>query len=303
MIKNILVTGTSGEMGKFIPPILMEKGYNVTGFDCAPPKGLQGMWPDYDYLAVKGDLTSLSDCMRAITLAQADAIVHIGAIKGQTELRPGMKRAQVLDEDAAMKANVMGTYYLMDAARRLGVKKVIMASTNYTLGFGGRISDKPYKVEYLPIDEEHPLRPEDTYGLSKMLAEEVLKSFSRAYGIKTVAFRYTWLNFPDQTYQRNKPIPSNPNHVGGFINGTHDYLDIRDAAQAILLALENNNLDDFEAFYLATDTSYAEDTKDLVARIWPDLAEMAKCIKGTEGVISIQKAKDKLGYKPQYSWR
>src|SRR5690606_33468429 len=137
-----------------------------------------------------------------------------------------------------MRVNTMGTYYLMDAARRFGVKTVVAASSYYVLGLGFRISGRPFQVDYLPIDEDHPLRPEDTYSLSKLMNEETLKAYGLAYGIRTVAFRLNGVDYPSMRdmYRYDIAPEARPNHVGGPVGTTHQYIDPRDAAQAFHLA-------------------------------------------------------------------
>jgi UDP-glucose 4-epimerase len=319
MKKNILVTGGSGHLGNFVCPFLMENGYNVTSFDIAPQKpdsknGKAGI------PFVMGNITSLGDCMRAITVSQADIIVHLAAIPFNTELQPPYKRVynpkltdgirfqQMLPEHAAFEVNTMGAYFIMDAARRLGVKKVIAASSFFVLGNGFRISETPYVPEYLPMDEESPLLPEDTYSLSKVLCEEIYMTFSRAYGIGVVAMRLMGVYYHDSEF-------ANPAHFGitvppaddenkGYLGGnTYQYVDARDVSEFVRLAVEAENLKPFEAFFVATDTRYKEPTVEAVKRRWPSLIEKAKDIPGTEGLISIKKAERLLGYKSAYSWR
>jgi nucleoside-diphosphate-sugar epimerase len=300
MIRNVLITGGAGGCARYTAAELRER-YNVTLFDRALPG--EGMYPwETDLPFVKGDLTSLSDCMRAITLAQADAIVHLGAIPFNSERQPGQQGAQHLAEDETMRVNTMGTFYLMDAARRLGVKRVVMASTFFVLGLGFRISDNPFIVEYLPIDEEHPLRPEDSYSLSKVLGEEILAAFSRAYGIQTVAFRLMGVDYPHWRRHSFGVTPeARPEGMKRF--SSFQYVEAEDVALACRLALEAEGLDSFEAFYLATDTTLAGETRPTLERCYPELAPMASGIQGYDGLISIEKARRKLGYEPQHSWR
>jgi nucleoside-diphosphate-sugar epimerase len=306
MIKNVLITGGAGGVGRYVAEELRGK-YGVTLFDRTLPSQVRHPWePDFPF--VLGDLTSLADCMRAISIAQADAIVHMGAIPFNTERQPfetgPFRGIQRMPEDETMRVNTMGTYYLLDAARRLGVKKVAAASTFYVLGLGFRISKKSFKVEYLPIDEEHPLCPEDTYSLSKVLNEETMAAFSRAYDIQCVAFRLMGVNYPHaQTHQFGVTPEAKPGHVGGPIGTTYQYVDARDVAQACRLALESEKLGGFEAFYLSTDTTLAEETRPVVERLYPDLKAMAANLKGHEGMISIKKAQELLGYQPKWSWR
>lgn len=318
MGKNILVTGGSGRLGNFVCPYLKEQGYNVSSFDIAPPA------PDSaNALAgipfVQGSLTNLGDCLRAFLFGQPELIVHLGAIAHNVDLHPPYAREynrQITDgvrfnyempEWSTMEINTMGSYYVMDAARRLGIKKVIAASSYFVLGIGFRLSGTSYQPHYLPMDEEHPLLPEDSYSLSKVCGEEIYKAFSRAYGQQVVAMRLLGVyyhNWPRNRHTFNVTVPAATEENQGYlISETYQYADARDIAAFVKLAIEADNLNPFEAFYVATDTKYSEPTSVIAARRWPFLAEMAKGIPGTEGLISIGKAEKLLGYRPQYSWR
>ena len=315
-MKNVLVTGGSGRLGTMVCSLLKESGYNVSSFDVVPPN------PESDNVKngipfVMGSTTNLGDCLRAVVFAQADIIVHLGAITHNVDLQPpfakeytlGMSKRfnQYRPEHDTMEINTMGTYYVMDAARRLGVKKVIFASSYFVLGIGFRLSGTTYQPHYLPMDENHPLLPEDVYSLSKVLGEEICESFTRAYGIQTVAMRLLGMyyhNAPVIRQQFNVTVPAATEEDKGWLLGsTYQYADGRDIAIFVKLAIEASNLKPFEAFFLATDTTYSEPTSVIAARRWPYLAEMAKDIPGTEGIISTKKAETLLGFKSQYSWR
>jgi nucleoside-diphosphate-sugar epimerase len=320
--KNILVTGGSGSLGNYVCPYLKELGYNIVSFDRFPAK------PDAENIKagipfVQGDLTSLGDCMRAILFAQADIIIHLGAIPFNPEVMPpfelhytnpritdGARFTQRLPEDAAMKINTMGSFYICDAARRLGVKYIIAASSFFVLGNGFRLSGTSYQPKYLPMDENHPLLPEDSYSLSKVLGEEIYKTFARAYGLQTVAMRllgvyYHNNEFSKQAYRFDRTIDGELEVTKGNLTGnTYQYVDARDVSVFIGQAIEGQDkLRPFEAFFLTTDTIYTEPTVGVVKKRWPQLVEMAKDIPGTEGLISHAKAAKILGYKPRYSWR
>jgi nucleoside-diphosphate-sugar epimerase len=320
MGKNVLVTGSSGMLGNYVCPYLKEYGYNVCGFDVA----LQS--PDSANAKsgipfVQGSLNSLGDCLRAIAFAQADVIVHLGAIRFNTELQPpyakeydtkivdGARFVHRMPEDATMEINTMGTFYVMDAARRLGVKQIVLASSYFVLGIGFRLSGTSYEPAYLPMDEEHPLLPEDTYSLSKVLGEEICRAFVRAYDMHVVAMRLLGVYYHDNETSRNinrfnVTVPAaTPGDKGYLISSTYQYVDARDIAVFVKLSIEASGLKPFEAFFMATDTTYNEPTSVIVPRRWPFLADKAKNIPGFEGIISIKKAERLLGYKPAYSWR
>jgi nucleoside-diphosphate-sugar epimerase len=161
------------------------------------------------------------------------------------------------------------------------------------------------------MDEAHPLLPEDSYSLSKVLGEEICKSFCRAYNMRVVSMRLLgvyYYNWPLNRHEFNITVPAATEQDKGYlVSNTYQYVDARDIAIFTKLSIEGinegTNLNPFEAFYISTDTKYTEPTSVIAARRWPFLAEMAKDIPGTEGLISIKKAEELLGYKPQYSWR
>ncbi|MDR2932153.1 MAG: NAD(P)-dependent oxidoreductase [Oscillospiraceae bacterium] len=301
MKHNVLITGGAGRLGRYVADELRTVS-EVTLFDRFAPDETPFPW-ETDLKFVKGDLISLGDCMRAITLAEADVIVHLGAIPNPTDQQPGKKTIQTRPEDLTMQSNVMGTYYLMDAARRLNVKKVIFASSYFTLGVGNRISGTPFEVEYLPLDENHPCRTEDTYSLSKVLGEEIIHAYCRAYGIKGVALRLMGISYPFRMHPTNITPQAPENGGGSFVSSTHQYVDCRDIAYVCRLALEKDLDSEFEPFFVVTDNQYAGKPKDVIAAAYPKLKDMAANIPDDEGVISCRKLKDMLGYESQYTWK
>ncbi len=318
--KNVLVTGAAGKLGNYVSEYLHKKGYNVTCTDVVLPK------PDSRIAKlklpfVKGDLLDLGDIMKAIAMAQCGTIVHLGAIPFNVELQPpydttpkkgpscgGVRSNYVMPEDNAMKINTMGTFYVMDAARRMGVKNVIAASSYYCYGLGMRISSVPFKPEYLPIDEKHPCTPEDTYSLSKHLGDEIMEAFCRAYDMNGIAMRLMGVYYPEvpwcrDCYKFGLDYITPENEDQGIINGdTHQYVDARDISYFIGLALEKK-LTGFEAFNLVSDTTFNPDSASFYAKRFPYIADMCKNIEGHEGIFSGKKAKELLGYESQYTWR
>lgn len=304
--KNVLITGGAGNLGRHVLEELKNDGYNVTLFDQTAPSAQRIPWECKGAMFVKGQLTDLADCMRAITLSRATCIIHLAALPFTSDQQPGKQwMPQMFPEDTTMQSNVMGTYYIMDAARRLGVKKVIFASSYYTLGLGFRISGKPFRVEYLPIDENHPQRPEDTYSLSKLLGEEILQAYARAYDIKCLALRLMGVSYPDHPYEMGNSIADkkDPGHRGGPNGTTGQYADARDIAQAVRLMIAKDLEVEFDVFNISTDNSFCDDPKVYVANLLPDLVGLAKDMGPEDELITCRKLKEIFGYKPQYSWR
>ncbi|MDR1972597.1 MAG: NAD(P)-dependent oxidoreductase [Treponema sp.] len=318
MAKKVLVTGGSGRLGNFVCPYLKEQGYNVSSFDMAP-SGPDSPNVKAGLPFVQGSLTDLGDCMRAISFGQPDVIVHLGAIRFNSEVMPpyngnwsssitdGARYGQRLPHEwDTMEINTMGSYFICDAARRMGVKNIVAASSYFVLGIGFRLSGTNFVPDYLPMDENHPLRPEDSYSLSKVLGEEIYQAFIRAFGLRVVAMRLLGVYYPTPGDKPdfNIVVPeATAEDKGYLISNTYQYVDARDISRFVKLSIEADNLEPFEAFYVSTDTKYNEPTAVIAARRWPFLAEKAKNIPGTEGLISIKKAERLLGYKPAFSWR
>ena len=309
MRKTVLITGGAGNLGRLVAQELAED-YRVVLFDRYAPDKVAIPW-DCKFPFLLGDQTSFEDCIRAISNAKPDVIVHNGAITHDSDIHDGkMNRTRFMmrqfqPEDNTMRINVMGTYYMMDAARRLNVKKVIFGSSYYVLGLGFRISNTPYQCDALPIDETHALRPEDTYSTSKLIGEEIVESFCRSYGMKGVAFRYMGISYPFRSYTFDQdPLKDKKEgFVGGPINTTYQYSDGRDIAYATHLAIDKDLPSHFEAFYISTDNVFKGETAPIVKALYPDLAHMADNIKGEDSIISDKKLRDMLGYAPKYSWR
>jgi nucleoside-diphosphate-sugar epimerase len=172
-----------------VAPYLQDQGYNVSCTDVVPfPADCENAKRKLPFF--KADLLNMGDCLQAVLWSECDAIVHLGAIPNNTELQPaydqtpkagvstaGARNTWRMPEDSTMKINTMGLYYILDAARRLKVKNFISATSYFSYGMGFRISGEPWIPHYLPVDEEHPCEPEDTYSLSKYLNEETMKPF------------------------------------------------------------------------------------------------------------------------------
>ena len=180
---RVLITGASGKLGAYVIRQLAE-GHELALMSRSRPASefAQFRW-------IRGDLSVWEDCRRAV--AGVDAIQHIGAQPWPTDHPAMQSRAQEMDLpfDATFKSNLVGTYYLMQAAVEAGVQTVVMAGSNCALGHVFRISDTAFPIDFLPIDETHPTYPEDSYSYTKRAGEDLLAAFSRAYGIRTCVTR------------------------------------------------------------------------------------------------------------------
>lgn len=280
---KVLVTGGSGNIGRSVVAELSSSGHEVTIFDVKGPEG-----PSVEF--VLGSVTEAKAIERAAK--GMDAIVHLAAIPA---LRPDVPGVEY------MHVNVAGTFNVLEAAAKESVGKVVMASSDSTLGFV--FCTHRFAPECFPIDEAHPLRPQDPYGLSKLLGEEVCKAATRKYGVQTVCLRFCWVWFEDTYAHRQDVLDGDINTLTKILWG---YVDVRDAAQACRLAVESTDPTPHDAFFItAADTFADTPSLDLIRTHFPEVRTVSNAyLAGPyKGLIDTSKARKLLGYAPQYTWR
>lgn len=319
-IKNILVTGGAGRLGNYVCPYLKELGYNVAATDIvAPNRESANVKAQIPF--IKADLLNCGELVKAIAFAQADLVVHLGAITGSTELQRPFEERKLgpapsgrmsmwrMEEDTCMKVNTMGTYYVLDACRRMDVKYCIGASSYYAYGQAGQIGGRPITIKSLPITEDHPMEPGDTYSMSKYFGEEMMKAFCRSYDMRCIAMRLMGVFYHDAPFAKfvyKFPVGCPTQNKNGYLDGGfEEHVDSRDIARFIGLAIEK--FDDlpnaFEAFHVWSCTHFDCETAVAYAAKYPAYGDMVKGIKGYDGLFSIEKARKLLGYEPLYDWK
>jgi nucleoside-diphosphate-sugar epimerase len=233
-----------------------------------------------------GDSTSVDDCLRAAE--GVEAIVHLAAVS--------------IASEATFRVNVLSTYAVLEAARQSGVGRIVMASSNCAMGHCFRTSGRPFEIHYLPLDEEHPSQVEDSYGLSKIVGEKMLETYSNAFGIEAIALRPAWCWGLNERAERLSGVFDAARGARGF----WAYIDMRDAANAFRLALEAKPRHNpwWGAFFIsAADTTAEEDSRDLFARFYPEYAELASGLNGRVSFFSSNAAARELGFAARFSWR
>jgi nucleoside-diphosphate-sugar epimerase len=228
-----------------------------------------------------GDLAAVADAV-----AGSDAVLHLSA----SHLEPGVKPADLF------RSNLIGVFNAHEAARIHGARRVVHWSSVAALGWSGQNDD--FMPDYLPIDEEHPLRATDAYGLSKAAGEAIAGFFSKQHGLETIALRHVWTITPPEWIELWKH--------GGKRHGRwihYAYLDVRDAAAAARRALEIA-APGHTVLYLAADDSCAPaPLAELLPRMRPEIGLKAAGLVGTQSAISNARAKSLLGWKPVHTWR
>ena len=275
---RLLITGGGGRLGRWVVEELRSDHEVVVA-------GLEDKLPDAVWPGVRYEQVDLTDVQAVARVTDgAEAIVHLAAIPSPIGREP---------EDVFAN-NMISTFNVVEAAICQGARKVIYSSSGSALGFAFRFRDMV--PDYMPMDEEHPLRPQDAYGLSKWLGEEILEAATRRTGIRTIVLRPTSVVGPEDYAERVPRMLKNS-------SGTLSYVDARDVARAVRAALDNTDIDHDRFFITADDALSREPLAVAFPRRFPGSEAVCAGLTGTEGPISCAKAKRILGYRPQHSWR
>ncbi len=289
---RIFFTGGSGKAGKHVAPFLAEQGHQVTNVD------LVGLGhPDVADLQV--DLTDLGATFSAMAglatmdeldLPQKpayDAVVHFAAVP----------RILLTSDARTYATNTLSTYHVLEAATRLGIPKIVFASSETTYGICFAQGER--RPLYVPVDEEHPTVPEDAYAMSKVAGEVTARSFQARSGTDIYGLRINNVIEPHEYAEMFPDFLEDPSLRRRNIFA---YIDTRDLGQMVQRCLEVDGLG-YEVFNVANaDGSVAVTSQEIRERFY-DGVEVRRQMGESETFYSIEKARDLLGYEPQHSWR
>lgn len=274
-LKKIVVTGSSGRAGRAVVADLVAHGYDVTGVDQVRP--LQDLGAPH----LQADLTDLGETLEA--LLNADAVVHLANIPAPGIFTPSKTFAQ----------NIVMNYNVFSAAKDLGLKRVVWASSETTLGLP---FDTPPR--YAPVDEAHYPVPESSYALSKVASETVAEEFARWSGVPFVALRFSNILGPSDYETFPQTCWPDPHARKWNLWG---YIDERDVALSCRLGL-TAAVQAADAFIIAAaDTVMNRPSRELMAEVFPGVVVAELPEFGT--LLAIDKARRVLGFEPEHSWR
>lgn len=277
-MEKIVVTGGSGLLGRDVIKEFLEHGYEVVNADLKHPK-------EALCRTVITDLTSLGEVYGV--LAGADAVVHLAAIPV----------AYSHPNEVTFQNNVMSTYNILEAAGSLGIKKAVISSSESSYGIC--FSKQNLNPQYVPIDEEHPQLPEESYGLSKIVNENTADMIHRRTGMQVVSFRLGNVIAPEM-YQNFPGFIHDPEQRKTIL---WSYIDTRDAATAYRLAVETDELGSVALNIGADETSMDIESQQLMETCFPDVTDFRKELTGFEPLLNNEKAKQLLNWKPIHKWR
>jgi nucleoside-diphosphate-sugar epimerase len=284
MSKRIVVTGGSGKAGRGVVRDLHERGYEVLNVDIQRSPESSG--PDSAVPFLPADLTDYGQTLEALGGGdwgpRPDAVVHFAAIPSPVHATP----------DQVFRTNITSTHTVFSAAARLGIRRVVWASSETTLGL-------PFEREpdYAPVDESH-MYPESSYALSKVLGEEMARQFSRWSGMTIIGLRLSNVMVRED-YERFPAFWDDPHarkwNLWGYVDESHVNEGVRRALEADL-----SGADSF--IIAAADTVMKRESRELMTEVFPNVP-VADSVSGCKTLLSIEKARRVLGYAPEFSWR
>ncbi len=277
----VAVTGATGKTGRVVVADLVEHGHEVLAVDVAVGPADRAWANALGITLLRADLTDYGQAVDA--LSGAGSVVHLANIPA-----PGLHpAAHTLTTNTAMN------HHVFLAAAHLGHGRVVWASSETTLGL-------PFDVppRYAPVDEAHYPYPTSTYALSKVLGETAAEQIAGWSGIPFVGLRLSNVHL-EEDYALVPGYWSDPHARKWNLWG---YVDARDVAQACRLGLTAEVTGAPGYVIAAADTIMDRPSADLLAEVFPGV-RLTREIGTYETLLSVERAREELGYIPAHSWR
>ena len=289
---RVLFTGGSGKAGRHVVPYLMERGHLVLNADLVPLDR-----PGVRNLAV--DVTDSGQVFDALTSHAGldelepggpprpfDAVVHFAAVP-RILLRPDAETFRV---------NALGTYAVVEAAAKLGVRKIVVASSE--TAYGVCFAEGRADPLYLPVDEAHPTEPTDAYALSKVVNEATARAFQKRTGADVYALRIGNVIEPHE-YPMFEGFNADPEVRR---RNLFNYVDARDLGQIVHRCLVTDGLG-YQVLNAANDGNSVDlPAPEIAERFFPGVP-LRHALGPREGLYSNQKAREMLGFREAHPWQ
>ena len=298
--KRVVFTGGSGKAGRHVIPYLLSKGHSVLNLDLVPlPQ------PDNGVYTLKTDLTDSGQVFNALSshfnithyenprftpekpVPPPDAVIHFAAYA----------RNMLVPDNECFKGNILSTYNVIEAACKLGIKKVIIASSETTYGVCFAQGDADY--HQFPLEEDYDCDPMDTYAMSKLCGERCARSFARRFsGTDVYALRIGNVIEPHE-YQPD--FPAYVNKPETRKRNAWSYIDARDLGQICDLCIRKGP-SGFEIFNATNTTSSLKvPTMQYLKEACPN-TKITREMGEYEAPLSNRKAREVLGFQEEHPW-
>lgn len=275
---KILVTGGSGLVGRYVVDHLAQQ-WEVEVLDIRPPHRREIPFVQVDVL----------DFARLVPLVRGyDAVVHLAGIP------------HPLNEPAerVFRVNTMGTFNILEACALNRVPRFVFMSSESALGFA--FSTRRIWPEYLPIDEQHPLRPQDPYGLSKLCGEQLCAAYTRRLEMDTICLRPPWVWVPET--QEVAFYRTLVDHYEQWWKNLWAYIHVFDLAKAVELSLQMKAEGKYSVYFVCADENWTqEESRSLARRFFPETSRIAETLTGRASLISNARARAELGFAPSFT--
>ena len=281
---KVVVTGARGKVGAAAVDALQRAGHQVRAVDLEPPTFERPLPDEPEY--VQADVSDQGDAFAVVR--GVDAVIHAAALPEPTHNPP----------HTIFSNNLLAVFCTIEAAVRFQVPRFVNVSSETVPGFF--FPERPFLPAYAPVDEEHPVAPQDPYALGKHFGEQLMDAAVARSDIRCITIRPSWVQW-EGNYERNlgpqvrDPAVLSPN--------LWSYIDVYDLADALVLAA-GSDLEGHERFYIASpDNVTGRDLHELVRTHYGDRIELRPVDRPDASGISCAKARRLLGYAPTRSWR
>ncbi|GHH72951.1 UDP-glucose 4-epimerase [Streptomyces sulfonofaciens] len=276
---RILVTGAAGHIGRHVLDELLGAGHTVVATDRVP---LDDPRPERVHIGDLQDPALVRDAMEG-----AEAVVHLGAIP----------HPDPADPSALFAANCHTAHRVLEEAGRAGVRRVAAASSLSAVGLAW--SPVPVSPLYVPLDEDHPTLVRDSYGLSKLVLEEVARTAHRLWGTDIVCLRFPFTGTGERLERQLAAVAADP---GAHRHDMWAWLDTRDAAAALRRAVEADLPGCHVITVAAADTSSPLTSAELMDTYHPGVPAFLPLADHT-ALYDTTACARLLGFRPRHGWR
>lgn len=281
---KIVVTGAHGKVGRATTQALLDAGHDVLAVDLTRPSFERAEEGTARYQ--QADLTDAGEAFAVVR--DSDVVVHCAAIPEPTQNPPHV----------VFRTNLMSTFNVLEAAVRFGVKRFVNISSETVPGFF--FPERDFLPDYAPVDEQHPIHPQDPYALSKHFGEQLMDAAVARSDIRCISLRPSWVQH-EGNYEQN--LGPQVRDAAVLSPNLWSYIDVYDLADAIVLACEAD-LPGHEVFYIASpDNVGGRNFAQVLAEHYGDKIELRPTDREDSSGISSRKAMELLGWSPKRSWR